>query len=216
MNLDDLMEVWRSQDVSPLHGVNEMLLRIELRQDDAKLQRTRRWGRWFVSAFTTLIVADMARYLAVMIDRHNAGVLSRWDYAIPAVGAAAALGFAILVYARQRAQTMSEQRFGDSLRDQINRQIAQLDYAATISRLANLMASLLLPIVAAFAIILSSWRINGRSFGDTWLPIPIVFMIGWCVVCVGGTFLWARRVIQRKTLPRRRRLEALLKELDGP
>ena len=23
MNLDDLMEVWQSQDASPLHGVNE-------------------------------------------------------------------------------------------------------------------------------------------------------------------------------------------------
>ena len=23
MNLDDLMEVWRSQDAAPLHGVNE-------------------------------------------------------------------------------------------------------------------------------------------------------------------------------------------------
>ena len=39
MNLDDLMEVWRSQDASPLHGVNETLVRLSLRQDEAKLQR---------------------------------------------------------------------------------------------------------------------------------------------------------------------------------
>ena len=48
MNLDDLMEVWRSQDASPLHGVNETLLRLALRQDEAKLQRWRRGWRWFI------------------------------------------------------------------------------------------------------------------------------------------------------------------------
>ena len=42
MNLDDLMEVWRSQDASPLHGVNEALLRLALRQDEAKLRARRR------------------------------------------------------------------------------------------------------------------------------------------------------------------------------
>ena len=45
MNLDDLMEVWRSQDASPLHGVNEALLRLELRQEHEKFQRTRRGWR---------------------------------------------------------------------------------------------------------------------------------------------------------------------------
>lgn len=42
MNLDDLMEVWRSQDAAPLHGVNKTLLRLALRQDEATLPRKRR------------------------------------------------------------------------------------------------------------------------------------------------------------------------------
>ena len=117
---------------------------------------------------------------------------------------------------RQRAQATREQRFGDSLRDQINRQLAQLDYGATMSRLASLLGILLLPIVWAFTTILASWRINNRSFSDPWLSLPIVFMICWSIICVGGTFWWAGRVVQRKTLPRKRRLEALLKELDAP
>jgi hypothetical protein len=84
-----------------------------------------------------------------------------------------------------------------------------------MSRLARLLGILLLPIVSAFAMILASWRINGRSFSDVWLSVPIVFMICWSIICVGGTFWWARRLVQRKNLPRKRRLEALLKELDG-
>ena len=45
MNLDDLMEVWRSQDAAPLHGANETLLRLALRQDEANLQKSRRLER---------------------------------------------------------------------------------------------------------------------------------------------------------------------------
>ena len=215
MNLDDLMEVWRSQDASPLHGVNEALLRLELRQDEAKAQKLLRWSRWFVYVMTAFIVAYRARDLAVMVERYDEGLLSAWDLAIPVVGAAAALGFAVLVHLRYRARIARERHFGDSLRDQINRQLAQLDYAMTL-RLANLMAFLLLPIVVAFTIILASWRIHGRSFGDVGLLLPIGFQIVWTVICVGGILLWVRRVTQRKTLPRKRRLEALLKELDGP
>ena len=214
MNLDDLMAVWRSQDASPLHGVNETLLRLGLRQDEARLQRARRGWRWFTYVLTALVVAGMARRLSIMIYRDD-DVLSGWDYAIPVVGAVAALLWVRLMYVRQRAQAVREKRFGDSLRDQINRQLAQLDSVATMSRLASLVCMLLLPIVSAFAIILASWRINGRSFSDPWLSLPIVFMICWSILCVGGTLWWTRRVLQRKTLPRKRRLEALLKELDG-
>ena len=172
------------------------------------------WWRWFTYVLTAWVVAGMARRLSIMISRDD-DVLSGWDYAIPVVGAAAALLWVRLMYVRQRAQAVREQRFGDSLRDQINRQLAQLDYGATMSRLASLLGILLLPIVWAFTIILASWRINGRSFSDPWLSLPIVFMICWTIICVGGTLWWTRRVVQRKTLPRKRRLEALLKELDG-
>ena len=214
MNLDDLVAVWRSQDVAPLHGVNEALVRLALRQDQAKLQKWRRLEKWLVYLIGAAMIGGLARRLAIMINRDD-DVLSVWDYAIPVVGAAAALLWVGMMRVRHRAQAVREQRFGDSLRDQINRQLAQLDYRATMSRLASLLGSLLLPIVVAFTTILARWRSDGRSFSDPWLSVPIVFMICWSILCVGGTFWWARRVVQRKTLPRKRRLEALLKELDG-
>jgi hypothetical protein len=214
MTFDDLMAVWRSQEASPLHDVNKTLLHLALRQEEATLRRTRRGWSWFTYAITALVVAGMARRLFIMINRGN-GVLSVWDYAIPAVGAAAALLWVRLMYVRQREQTLREQRFGDSLRDQINRQLAQLDYVVTMSNLARLLGTLLLPIVWAFTIILASWRINDRSFSDPWLSLPIAFMICWTMLMVGGTLWWTRRLLRRKTLPRKRQLEALLKELDG-
>ena len=127
---------------------------------------------------------------------------------------AAVLLWVRLIYARQRAQTDRERSFGDSLRGQIHRQLAQLEHGATMSRLAGLLGTVVLPIVWSFAFILVSWRIH-RSFGDPWLSAPIVFMICWSILCVAGSLWWTRRVVQRKTLPRKRRLEELLREVDG-
>jgi len=213
MNLDDLVSVWRSQDAAPLHGVNEALVRLALRQDQAKLEKWRRLEKWLVYLIGAAMIAGMARRLSIMINRGD-DVLSGWDYAIPVVGAAAALLWVGMMRVRHRAQAVREQRFGDSLRDQINRQLTQLEYESMI-RLAPLLGFLLLPIVQSFTIILASWRMNGRSFSDPSLSYPIVFNIGWIIICVGGILWFTRRVVQRKTLPRKRRLEALLKELDG-
>ena len=68
MNLDDLMAVWRSQDASPLHGVNETLLRLALRQDEAKLQKERRIERWIIYVMSAVLVAVMAVFLSIMLS----------------------------------------------------------------------------------------------------------------------------------------------------
>lgn len=218
MNLDDLMAVWRLQDVAPLHGVNETLLRLALRQDEAKLQAQRRRERWMTYFWSAGIVAGMALFLAIMIFPDDDDVLTGWDYAIPIVGAAAALLWAREVYVRHRAQAVREQRFGESLRDQVNRQLAQLDYRAARASLASLLGYVLMPIVCATAIILAGWRINDRPFSDArfWSPTgPIVVLIFWIALNVSASFWWQRRVVQRDLLPRKRRLETLLTELDG-
>ena len=75
---------------------------------------------------------------------------------------------------------------------------------------------MLLPIVCATAIILASWRINDRPFSDSRLWRPIVFLVCWIAITVGPHFWWENRSVQRDLLPRKRRLEALLTELDAP
>ena len=212
MNLDDLMEVWRSQDASPLHGVNETLVRLALRQDEAKVQKQRRLENRIGFLSVAFLVGMLGCFLFIMIYPNDDDVLSGWDYAIPVVGVSAALLWGRWMYLRRRSQVVREQRFGESLRDQINRQIAQLDYQVS---LAGVLKSTLLPMVGAMAMILASWRINDKPFNDARLLIPVGGMIFWFVLNVGAAFWWARRVMQRKALPRKRRLEALLKELEG-
>ena len=214
MNLDELMAVWRTQDAAPLHDVNKTLLHQALRQDEAKLQKARRIERWGVYVFSAGMVAVMALFLAMMIYFHwhrPEKAVTGWDYALPIVGAAAALLAGGAVYVGHRAQVRREQHFGESLREQLNRSIAQHDVRATIARVT--LVSVLLGGICPLALNLILFRLNEKSIGEdgytiVWLSLMPVYSVALGVWLI-------RRQARDVVLPRKRRLEALLKELDG-
>ncbi len=217
MNLEDLMEVWRSQDAAPLHGVNETLLRLALRQDEAKLQATHRRlkrSNYFGMALT---VGIMVFFLLILITPQLPDV-SGWDYAVAVVGLAAALALWGMMYVGYRAQARREQRFGESLRDQVNRQIALIDPFminpwATRAGRAKAVPMFMLSLVLMAAIGFTSARVNGHKPYDEALRSAVgTILIGLIGGWVAG--LWLRRWNRRIGAPRKRRLEALLKEFD--
>lgn len=219
MNLDDLMAVWRSQDAAPLHGVNETLLRLALRQDEAKHQTQRRWEKGISIAMSAFLFGVMAACLAVMIYRADDAGFTFWDFAIPVAGAAAILLWPGFLRRSHRAQARREQSFGDSLRDQLSRQIAQLDYqarriASPTHHLFNNLPALAWSVAFFYAIV----RINQKPFSDPWTDARIwVMFVGshLLVALLVVVSIWIqRRWVQRELSPRQRRLEALLKELD--
>ena len=215
MNLDDLMAVWKSQDAAPLHDVNKTLLHLALRQDEAKLQKERRRERWIIYVFSAGMVAAMALFIAMMIYFHRhrpEKVVTGWDYALPIVGAAAALLAGGAMYVSHRAPAWREPRFGESLRDQLSRSIAQLEVRATIAR--ETLVSVLLWGICPATILLLITRINDKSISDDgYLLVTLIFILVWSVA---SSVWWYRRRLQQDVLPRKRRLEALLKELDAP
>jgi hypothetical protein len=212
MNLDDLMAVWRSQDAAPLHRVDKTLLHLALRQDEVKVQKKRRMERWITYAGSAGVVAVMALFLAMMIYARERKGMTGWDVAIPIVGAVAALLAGGVMYAGRKGQARREQGFGESLRDQLNRRIAQLDDAAT--SLTGHLVIVLLGGICPMAIVLLGLRINQKSFSDE--KFLVVSMILWCLGSVAAGVWETRRQVQKNLLPRKRRLEALLKELDAP
>jgi hypothetical protein len=122
----------------------------------------------------------------------------------------------VALYVSRRAQTLREQRFGESLRDQLARCIAQLDYQAARSvRLASILVTALPPLVCATAILLAGMRVNSEPnepFDDG------VTIVGSIVLCALASLygIWEeRRSMERDVLPRKRRLEAMLKELEA-
>ncbi len=216
MNLDELMSVWRSQDAAPLHGLNETQLWLALRQDEANRQKWRRIERWIIYVMSAGFVAGMALFLAnmtlLMIYRDDMNGLTGWDLALPVVGAGAALISGRAIYVRHRAQALRERSFGESLRDQLNRSIAQLDYQATTLHRTLMLVLALVAGICPIALGLALSRLNGKAFSDDG------YMVVWLsLMCVFGVALgvWSLRQQRRDVvLPHKCRLEALLKELD--
>lgn len=212
MNLDDLMAVWRSQDAAPLHGVNQTLLHLALRQEQAKLQAARRKERWIIYFASAGFVAAMAVFLAVMISTRERNDLAGWDFAIGIVGAAAALLGGGAMYVNHKGQARREQRFGESLRDQLNQRIAQLDDAATRARLTSVLVLVLMGGICPMVILILGHRINQKLISDDGYMLVTLIIV--CVWSVASSVWELRRSVQRDILPRKRRLEALLKELE--
>ena len=212
MNLDDLMAVWRSQDAAPLHGVDKTFLHLALRQEQAKLQKERRIERWIIYVASAGLVGAMAVFLGMMILTRDRNVMTGWDFAIGIGGAAAALLAGGAMYVGHRAQVRREQPFGESLRDQLNRRIAQLDDRATIARAT--LVSVLLGGIGGIAILLLGYRVNQKPFSDD--GYMLFGMIVMCVVLPVAAGVWAIHHQARDVLLLKRRLEALLKELDAP
>lgn len=210
MNLDELMAVWRTQDAAPLHDMNKALLHQALRQDEAKLQNRRRRERWIIYIFGAGVVAATALLLAIMIYRERT---TAWDFALLIVGAAAALLTVRTMYVNHRTQARLDQSFGESLRDQLNRRIAQLgDHATIATSRSSMLAIVLLAGICPTALLLLVWRLNEKSLGDDGYVIVIVTLV--CVWSAANSVREQRRSVQQDILPRKRRLEALLKELD--
>jgi hypothetical protein len=212
MNLDDLLESWRSQDQAPLYSVNDERLHELLRQEEAKVRTQRRVEGWVLYVFSPLFIAGLSFLFVGMV--YDDDPRTSWDFALPIVGAASMLLWACLLFLSRRAQALRERRFGASLRDQIARHLAQLDDQETrVIRLGNVLRDGLPPFVAGTAVILAGWRVNNEPFRTQWHWIVGGILFSG-VVSVATVWLQRRRV-KREVLPRKRRLEALLEQLDA-
>jgi hypothetical protein len=210
MTLDELMSVWHSQDQAPLHDVNKTLLHLALREDEAKLQKQRRRERWTIYVFGAALVLGLALFMVPMIYLERATVL---DFGVAIVGAAAALLTIRALHSHNRARLRREQAFGQSLRDQLARSIDQADDEATHAHRMNVLSTVLMGGVCPAAILVFGWRINQKSISDD--GYMLVSLIALCLWTAVASVWQLRRHVEREILPRKQRLEALLKEFDA-
>jgi hypothetical protein len=212
MNLDDVIEGWRSQDASTLYGVvDKTRLHQVLRQEQAKLEKQWRGERWVMYTASALFLITSGLNLAIMIDP-NDDVLIVWDYIVGVAGVAAAIVLVGALFALRRIRQAREQGFDVSLRDYLRRRLAQLDDEATRESRVGFTA-LVAGLIFMWAIPTAQERINEVPWDEIYLPSPLV------IVLILGFLCWVFfRSIPRnrqRTLSRKRQIEALLKELDG-
>jgi len=208
MDFDEMLEAWRTQDEKPLYGVNQDLLRLVLQNEQAKIRRTMRMGQWITYIFGPGMALFAAFWLWVAILRHVP--------ALQIAAAAVSTGTFILwvgaFWTSRRRQAKRERVFGNSLKDEIGRNLSLVEYQIRNGRPMAVLYWTAPVMIGATLIYWLTFQINTSSGFSWWNHAILGVCIVWSVVltCYGS----ARQV--RQTLaPRRNRLRHLLDALDA-
>lgn len=209
MNLDDLLTTWRAQDTAPLYGVNRNLLQLVLQHEQADMRRDLRVESWTTYATTAGLLVLLALLVAALV--HNRLPKTAWDYGIAGLSTLAVLAWGGALLVSRRRQALRERGFGNSLRDEICRNLSLVEYQ--LSRTGRWSAALLATAPILVGASLVYWliiRINNNPFGwyDAWMIAFIVLSGAWCAITYS-------RKAQEDLLPRRQRLVRLLELLNA-
>jgi hypothetical protein len=232
MEFEDLQAIWDTQNEKPVFAMQDARLLLALYQ-----QRERSRRRAFLLHFAPMYVAALCMLAAIWgliasfrnIDSlmrrfkgrftHNGFAMSGWDYAGLAVAAGAILALVVPLYLERKKHERTQRIFAPTLREELDRGLAQLDFEIRLDRPARVLKILTL---VSIAVVMISWELN-RAGGN---PRPWWSLLGFVWVLVPGGFGWVVARIQRKLqkrekglvrrlrLERRRALESMRAALD--
>lgn len=210
MDLDEMLETWRTQDTAPLYGLNRDALERALAAEEAGVRRVRRRDLWIVCIAGAMTTVLAGFWLVVLLYQSDEPVI----YTV-----AGGVGFGMVAawvgaYCVSRwHEAKRERNFGNTLQAEVRRTLSRID--AEIARFGRWTAASLQIAPIMVGALLIMWSIgrsqgdgSGESFGIWWL-YPIVAF--WTVYLVRT----ARRYAAQKLEPRRRRLRELLAALDA-
>lgn len=207
MNFDQMMDSWRSQDEAPLYGVNRDLLQLVLRHEQAHIRRELRNEQWIAYAVGIGAALFGTFWIWQTIVREDPIVYT----AAAGLGAGAFALWAGAFWLSRRRQALRERGFGNSLQEEIRRNLSLVDYQ--LSRAGRWSAALLwaAPVmVGSVLLYVLLATINDNT--DFWYDAGMIALV--VVSIVWGARDTSRKISQELE-PRRQKLRELLAKLDG-
>ena len=207
MDFDQIMEAWRAQDEKPLYGVNRDLLQLVLRNEQANIRRTLRRDKWITYIVGPGMALFAAFWLWVVILKHGPVLQT----VAAAVGAGAFVLWVGAFWLSRRRQAKRERVFGNSLKDEISRNLSLVEYQIANGRWG---AATLWTAPIMIGALLTHWltfQINTDTGFAVWHHAFIIICVLWTV---GWTVYAGNRAVKRKLEPRRDRLRKLLDMLN--
>lgn len=221
MEFEDLQAIWDTQNDKPVFAMQDARLLVALYQQ-REHSRRRIFQLHFApmyglavlmlavigALFATLlkIASLMRRYKGLFT--HNGVGMSAWDYAGLAVAAGAILAIVVPLYLERKKHERTQEIFAPTLREELDRGIAQLDFAIGLDNTPRVMRIFTL---LSIAIVIMFWE-SGRAGGD---PTPWWSGLGALFVLLPGCAGFAlRKKTMERRLERRRALESMRAALD--
>jgi hypothetical protein len=135
--------------------------------------------------------------------------MSAWDHAGFAVAAGALLAIVVPMYLERKEHERTQEIFAPSLREELDRGIAQLDFEMGLQSTSRVMRILTL---LSIVVVISNWE-AGRLTGDPtpwWLALLALF----CVFSGGWVGFAAKQQVMERARARKRALESMRAALD--
>ena len=222
MEFESLQAIWDTQNDQPVFAMQDARLLVALYQQ-REHRRRRIFKREFAPMYVTALVllAILGAVFATLLNvarlmrrfgsgfPHNGVGISVWDYAACAVAACALLAIVVPMYSERKKHKRAQEMFAPSLREELDRGIAQLDFEIGLDRVPRVIRILSLMLIA---VMIMNWE-EGRAAGlpAPWgqtLVVPFLVFLGGCA----GFAASKRRMV--RTLERRRALESMRAALD--
>jgi len=204
MDFDQMLETWRTQDATPLYGVNRDALRQAIEAEEASVRRVRRRDLLIVCASGVGTAVLGALWWHVLTYRGDE----------PAIyGVTAGVGFTMVVlwlgaYCVSRwRQAKTERNFGNTLQEEVRRTLSRVD--TEISRFSHWGIATLWVAPIIVGAILIAWAVARSQDDGSWWMYPIVLF--WMVFLVRAACRYAKEKLE----PRQRRLRELLAALNA-
>jgi hypothetical protein len=212
MQLEELQAIWETQTERPVFTVNDFGLHLALYQVRERARRRLFWGGYFINFVCSLLglVGLLAMYVVFFFKDPLDGVLMNgWDdLAFLVAGSAIALS-ASSMYTSRRKHEQDQSVFAPSLRQEIERGIAQIDFEISSDSSWSAWRNAAL---TALATILGGWEFC-RLTGDH-RPWEVIWVVGGIVVAMFLTLVPVSRQAVKQGLRRKRVLEGLRAKLD--
>ncbi|HEY6815777.1 MAG TPA: hypothetical protein VI168_09585, partial [Croceibacterium sp.] len=170
MDFDQMLESWKSQDDKPLYGVNGDLLRLVLHNERDRIGRTLRRDQWI----TYLVGPGMALFGAVWLWIAIVNGVPAIYSAAAAIGAIAFAVWVVAVWLSRRRQAERERAFGNSLKDEIRRNLSLTEYQIANGRWGAALLWTLPVMVGALLIYWLSFQVNTDTGMSAWTHAWIV------------------------------------------
>jgi hypothetical protein len=207
MNFDQMMETWRTQDEAPLYGLNRDLLQLVLQYEQAHIRRELRIEQWVAYIIGAGAAIFAGFWLWQTIHRADPVL-----YTVAAgVGGSAFALWAGAFWLSRRRQAMRERSFGNTLQEEILRNLSLVDYQ--LSRAGRWSAGMLWVAPIMVGTVLIYWllaAINDNT--DFWFDAGMIALV---VVSLVWTTYDTSRKMKQEFEPRRQRLRQLLDMLNA-